>query len=86
MLTEMMEMFKGRYGDHSLDEFGNGSYQGSLTSIMFDYWRSFLTVKYLVDEKADGDIKKVFSEYHSWHDEGRKKPLTEYFEVYNLFN
>ncbi|MFC7320066.1 hypothetical protein [Halobacillus campisalis] len=83
--SEMMEMFKDRYGDHSLDEFGHASYQGSLTSIMFDYWRSYLTVKYLVEEKAVGDIKQVFSEYQSWHNEGRKKPLTEYFEVNTLF-
>ncbi len=83
--AEMMEMFKDRYGDHSLDEFGDASYQGSLTSIMFDYWRSFLTVKYLVEEKANGNVKQVFNEYQSWHNGGRKNPLTDYFEVNTLF-
>ena|SRR5699024_3090400 len=48
---ELVEMFKEDYGQHSLDEFGSHSYQGSLTSIMFDYWRSYLSVKYLIEER-----------------------------------
>ncbi|WP_102027775.1 hypothetical protein [Salirhabdus sp. Marseille-P4669] len=81
---ELVDLFKDKYGSHSLDDFGNASYQGSLTSIMFDYWRSFLTVKYLVEEKAY-DIGHIFKEYHIWHNEGRKKSLTEFFEVETLF-
>lgn len=83
---EMVEMFKDKYGNHSLDDFGNASYQGSLTSIMFDYWRSFLAVKFLVEERANNDIKQIFREYHKWHYEGRKKPLIEYFELETIFN
>lgn len=78
---ELVAMFKGEYGNHSLDEFGSHSYQGSLTSIMFDYWRSFLSVKYLVEVRANNDIKQIFNEYHKWYKEGRKVPLTEYFEL-----
>jgi hypothetical protein len=82
---EMVKMFKDKYGNHSLDEFGKASYQGSLTSIMFDYWRSFLAVKHLVEEKAKNDIRHIFKKYHSWHNEGRNVPLMEYFELETLF-
>lgn len=82
---EMINMFKDKYGNHSLDKFGNASYQGSLTSIMFDYWRSFFAIKYLIEEKANNDISLIFKEYHNWHNEGRNKPLMEYFELETLF-
>lgn len=83
---EMVELFKDQYGKRSLEDFGSASYQGSLTSIMYDYWRSFLTVKYLVEERANYDPKQIFREYHNWHNEGRIKPLIEYFQVESLFN
>ncbi|WP_186579525.1 hypothetical protein [Aquibacillus kalidii] len=82
---EMVEMFKAKYGTHSLDDFGNASYEGNLTSIMFDYWRSFLAVKYLVQVQANHNIKQVFEEYHKWHNSGRKKPLMAYFGIEALF-
>ncbi|CAM4350969.1 hypothetical protein BAMA_07070 [Bacillus manliponensis] len=77
--SELVEMFKEDYKEHSLDEFGVESYKGNLTSIMFNYWRSYLTVKYLVEVRANNDIKQVFKEYHNWDQEGRKVTLTEYF-------
>ncbi|WP_164669739.1 hypothetical protein [Virgibacillus doumboii] len=83
---ELVEMFKGKYGGHSLDEFGKETYEGSLTSIMFDYWRSYLAVKYVVEVRANNDVKQVFKEYHKWDKEGRKVPLAAFFEVNNLFN
>lgn len=82
---ELVEMFKEEYGKHSLEEFGSDSYQGSLTSIMFNYWRSYLSVKYLVEVRANHDIKQVFKEYHNWDKEGRKVPLTEYFGLNPVF-
>lgn len=82
----MVETFQDKYGKHSLDDFGSASYQGSLTSIMFDYWRSFLTVRHLVEEKANHNIKQVFNDYHHWHNEGRKQPLMDYFDVGKLFD
>lgn len=81
--SELVEVFKNKYGGHSLDEFGSESYQGSLTSIMYDYWRSFLAVKYLVEDYADNDITEVFKQYHQWYNEGRIMPLTKYFELEN---
>lgn len=84
--TELFEAFKDKYGDHSLEDFGSNSYQGSLSSIMFDYWRSYLSVKYLVEVGANNDVKMVFDTYHRWHKEGRKVPLTEYFKLKSLLN
>ncbi len=83
--TELVGLFKNKYGNHSLEEFGSDSYQGSLTSIMFDYWRSFLAVKYLVEEKANHDPKQVFKDYHNWYNGGKSKPLIEYFQLEDLF-
>ncbi|WP_245732795.1 hypothetical protein [Salinibacillus kushneri] len=81
----MVKVFKEEYGDHSLDEFGAASYQGTLTSIMYDYWRSYLAVQSLVEERASHDIMQIFKEYHNWHNDGRKQPLTEYFSLDSLF-
>lgn len=78
---ELVGIFKGDYSNRSLDDFGSNSYQGSLTSIMFDYWRSFLAVKFLIEVRANNDIKQIFNEYYKWYKEGRKVPLTEYFEL-----
>ncbi|MFG6147431.1 hypothetical protein [Halobacillus sp. B23F22_1] len=79
--SQLVDMFNDRYGDHPLDEFGHASYQGSLTSIMFDYWRSFLAVRDLVEGQFGNDIHQVFKTYHAWHHEGRKVPLTLFFNM-----
>lgn len=79
--TELVEVFKEKYGLRSLDEFGSSSYEGTLSSIMYDYWRSYLAVKFLVEVRANHDIELVFDEYQKWHKEGRKVPLTEFFEL-----
>jgi hypothetical protein len=71
---------KNRYGKHPLDDFGAASYEGTLPSIMFDYWRSFLAVSELV-ERENGSAHAVFRKYNKWHEEGRELPLTEYFEI-----
>ncbi|TFB21358.1 hypothetical protein E3U55_08565 [Filobacillus milosensis] len=77
---QLVETFKNQYGNHSLEEFGAMSYEGSLTSIMYDYWRSFLAVKKLVEE-AGGNVLKVFERYHEWHQSGRGVTLTEFFNI-----
>lgn len=61
---ELVKAFNKEYGNSPLEDFGSSSYQGSLSSIMFDYWRSFLAVKYLVDDHANQDVKLIFDEYH----------------------
>ena len=76
---ELVNIFTEDYGENDLDDFGSMSYQGSLSSIMFDYWRSYLKVKLLV-EKMNGDISSVFKLYKEWHKEGRETSLVQYFE------
>ncbi|MBM7665872.1 hypothetical protein JOC25_002365 [Solibacillus kalamii] len=78
----MIKIFKPKYGDFSLDDFGIGSYnQTSLASIMLNYWRSTAAIHFLVECRNEGDVKKVFSKYEEWHEKGRQQPLTEYFGV-----
>ena len=81
---KLINIFKDKYGNHSLEDFGSSSYEGSLTSIMYDYWRSGFTVRYLVEKKFDNNVWKVFEQYHKWDKEGRKVTLLEYFDVANL--
>lgn len=78
---ELVDVFTRKYGNRSLDEFGSNSYKASLSSIMFDYWRSFLAIKYLVENRFQNNANLVFKEYHKWDKEGRKISLTEYFKL-----
>lgn len=79
---ELIELFTEKYGQHSLDEFGKGSYEAtSLTAIMIYYWRSSKAIKYIVEDCYGGDIHKVFALYYEWDKAGRTVPLTEYFGV-----
>jgi len=78
----MIEMFKPKYGAFPLDDFGSGSYnQTSLASIMLNYWRSAAAIHYLVEDCYEGNVMKVFNQYHEWHKKGRQQPLTEIFGV-----
>ncbi|MCU9612610.1 hypothetical protein OEV98_03405 [Caldibacillus lycopersici] len=77
--TVLVEVFKEKYGHHSLEDFGESSYKGSLSSIMFDYWRSYLSVKHIVEVWANHNIKLVFNRYHQWIKDDRKTPLMNYF-------
>lgn len=76
---ELVNIFTEDFGQNDLDNFGSMSYQGNLSSIMFDYWRSYLKVKSLID-KMDGDIHSVFKLYKKWHEHGREISLVQYFE------
>ncbi len=79
---KMIQLFKEKYGRHSLDDFGTGSYgTDTLPAIMLNYWRSSSAIQYLVEECHEGDIKKVFQLYAEWDKCGRTQPLTEFFGV-----
>lgn len=78
---KLVNEFADKYGEHSIDQFGSASYRESLTSIMYDYWRSYLIVKYLVEVTADGNISTIFNQYQKWHMEGCLIPLSEYFKI-----
>ncbi|WP_010096633.1 collagenase [Ornithinibacillus scapharcae] len=82
--TELVHHFKDKYGNHTLDQFGQGSYAGSLTSIMYDYWRSFLAVKYLVEVQFNDDVYQVFKEYHRWIEFKEEKSLMEHFGITSI--
>lgn len=53
---------------------------------MYDYWRSFQTIKYIVEERSNNNIHLVFEVYHRWHKEGRKVSITQYFNLDNFLN
>ncbi|CEG23415.1 hypothetical protein BN1080_02391 [Planococcus massiliensis] len=79
--SELVKVFTEDYGGRSLDDFGSASYLGSLSSIMFDYWRSFLAVKELIEGRFNNDIQAVFEQYRQWHEGGWKIPLTAFFGI-----
>lgn len=58
--SRLLGVFKKEYGHRSINDFGSSSYLDSLSSIMFDYWRSFLAVKFLVENRFGNDIHSVF--------------------------
>ena len=76
----LVKEFREKYGQHSLSKFGSNTYKGNMTSIMYDYWRSFLAVNELVD-RFDGDIMAVFDQYHDWYNKGKESTLIDYFQI-----
>ena len=80
--NKMIALFKPKYGQFSIDQFGMGSYeQHSLAAVMLNYWRSAAAIHFLVEERYEGNVKQVFDLYHEWHISGRKEKLTDYFGV-----
>ncbi|MCP3031624.1 hypothetical protein LF817_09700 [Halobacillus sp. A1] len=83
----LVEVHKERYGGHSLEDFGRPSDQGTiLINRMFDFWRSYLAVEFLVEVRASNDVEMILNEYKNWDREGRVIPLTEHFEMEDFFN
>lgn len=76
----LVQEFEENYGQHPVEDFGSASYEGSLTSILYDYWRSYLRVKHLVEVNANGDIHQVFTWYNEWHELTKEQPFMEYVE------
>ena len=80
--NRMIALFKPKYGQFLIDQFGVGSYEhNSLAAIMLNYWRSAAAIHHLVEERYEGNVKHVFDLYHEWHVNGRKEKLTDYFGV-----
>ena len=77
---QLVELLKNSYGNHSLEQFGKSTYEGDYASIFFEYWRSFLAVKQIVEDYK-GDIKAVFASYHKWNEECNGQTLLEWFDV-----
>ena len=76
----LVELLTPCYGNHSLEEFGAATYAGNYASIFFEYWRSFLAVKTVID-MHHGDIQSVFRAYHEWNRAGTEKSLSQWFGI-----
>lgn len=74
----LVDLVNGKYGRHSLEEFGAATYEGDYASIFFEYWRSFLTVHEIV-KQYHGDVKSVFASYHRWNETGSDLTLLDWF-------
>lgn len=76
----LVDLWKHSYGNHSLEHFGEATYEGDYASIFFEYWRSFLAVRQLVN-RYHGDVPAVFEEYLRWGKEGERQTLEEWFRT-----
>ena len=76
----LVDLLRSRCGNHSLEDFGAETYLGDYGSIFFEYWRSFLAVKQIVDAHG-GDVLAVLNSYHRWYNTNRIQPLTAWFGV-----
>ena len=77
---QLVDLLKERYGTHSLEQFSKSTYEGDYASIFFEYWRSFLAVKQIVEDYK-GDVKAVFASYHKWNEICNGQTLVEWFDV-----
>lgn len=77
---QLVNLLKDKYGNHSLEEFGSSTYQGDYASIFFEYWRSFLAIKQII-ESYNNDIHAVFDSYHKWNEANNGKTLLEWFNI-----
>lgn len=74
----LVDALRERYGRHSLENFGQATYEGDYAGIFYEYWRSFLAIK-RITERHGGDLKSVFTSYHQWNAEGGRQTLLEWF-------
>lgn len=77
---QLVDLLKERYGNHSLEQFGEATYEGDYASIFFEYWRSFLAVKQIVED-YNGNVRAVFESYHKWAGDNNGQTLIEWFDV-----
>lgn len=75
----LVQLFQNKYGWHSLNDFGQATYDGNLASIFYEYWRSFLVIEQLVTEL--GSTEAVFQAYHNWLATASHIPLLDWFQA-----
>lgn len=75
----LVECLTPRYGGHSLEQFGAATYEGDYASIFFEYWRSFLAVKELVERF--GSVNAVFDRFRQWTQQGGDTTLEAWFKL-----
>ena len=76
----LISNFYDRYGHNSLLRFGSSSYEESIESIMFDYWRSFIVIDYYVNNIFGGDQWALIKAYRLWY-EDQDKPIETYLKI-----
>lgn len=77
---KLFQVLNSKYGNHSILEFGKGEIEKSIPSMMFDYWRSFLLVNYLIENKFVDDMD-FFEQYNKFFPKRREVSFEEYFGV-----
>lgn len=77
---KLVDIYESRSGQHSLLDFGQGTYKHHYSIIFYEYWRSFLAMNQIVN-KHSGDIRAVFQSYHHWYESGRNQSLTQWFQI-----
>ncbi|MCM1235465.1 MAG: hypothetical protein NC489_35645 [Ruminococcus flavefaciens] len=76
----LVDLLEPQYGGRSLDQFGTETYQQDFAGIFFDYRRSFLAIRCLVDEH-DGDALAVLRSCCRWYDSPRNQTLAQWFRL-----
>ncbi|MDO5095739.1 MAG: hypothetical protein Q4D65_04190 [Peptostreptococcaceae bacterium] len=74
----LVDLFEKNNRADTIEKFGKTTYNESYAAIFYEYWRSFLLVDELVEKF--GSCHRVFESYHQWHRDGRKIPLSKWFE------
>ncbi|MFC3928035.1 elongation factor Tu [Streptococcus caprae] len=69
----LVQLFQAKKGWHSLNDFGQATYEGDMASIFYEYWRSFLTIDQLVETL--GSVEAVFATYQKWAEQDTTIPL-----------
>lgn len=80
----LVKLFQEKNGWHSLNDFGQSTYEGDMASIFYEYWRSFLTIDQLVDKL--GTVEKVFECYRHWLVSHSHQPLLDWLMNQNLLD
>lgn len=75
----LVELLEGRYGGHSLEDFGASAYEGDYAGIFFEYWRSFLAADELV--RRYGSVKEVLRSYRKWAEAPGGRTLEGWFGI-----
>lgn len=86
---KLIERYKGEFGEYTLDQFGEADYRGDenveYAADFYDYWRSTIAVKKLVEDYCDGNVRDLIDIYTKWTEGGRKQNLRDWFkERFNM--
>ncbi len=75
----LVRIYEEKFGHSTIEKFSYQTYDENITTIFYNYWRSFLAINKLVEKF--GSVEKVFNSYHQWDKEGRKITLAKWFNL-----